>query len=180
MVIERTKYLEALKIRMHNGMIKVISGIRRCGKSYLLFRIFKNYLLENGVDESHIITIELDQRRNRQYRDPDTILDYIEALIIDKEQYYILLDEVQMLNDFEEVLNSLLHIHNADVYVIGSNSKFLSKDIITEFRGRGDEVHVYPLSFKEFMGAYEGDKYQGWAEYVTYGGNQVPLWTVSM
>lgn len=177
MVIARNKYLEALKVRMHNGMIKVISGIRRCGKSYLLFRIFKNYLLENGVDESHIITIELDQRRNRQYRDPDTILDYIEPLIIDKEQYYILLDEVQMLNDFEEVLNSLLHIQNADVYVTGSNSKFLSKDIITEFRGRGDEVHVYPLSFKEFMGAYEGDKYQGWAEYVTYGG--LPL-TVTM
>lgn len=177
MVIARNKYLEALKVRMHNGMIKVISGIRRCGKSYLLFRIFKNYLLENGVDESHIITIELDQRRNRQYRDPDTILDYIETLIIDKEQYYILLDEVQMLNEFEEVLNSLLHIQNADVYVTGSNSKFLSKDIITEFRGRGDEVHVYPLSFKEFMGAYEGDKYQGWAEYVTYGG--LPL-TVTM
>lgn len=177
MVIARNKYLEALKVRMHNGMIKVISGIRRCGKSYLLFRIFKDYLLENCVDESHIITIELDQRRNRQYRDPDTILDYIEPLIIDKEQYYILLDEVQMLNDFEEVLNSLLHIQNADVYVTGSNSKFLSKDIITEFRGRGDEVHVYPLSFKEFMGAYEGDKYQGWAEYVTYGG--LPL-TVTM
>jgi predicted AAA+ superfamily ATPase len=177
MLIARNKYLEALRLRMHNGMIKVITGIRRCGKSYLLFWIFKNYLLENGVDESHIIAIELDQRKNRQYREPDAILDYIESLIVDKEHYYILLDEVQMLSEFEEVLNSLLHIQNADVYVTGSNSKFLSKDIITEFRGRGDEVHVYPLSFKEFMEAYEGDKYQGWAEYVTYGG--LPL-TVSM
>ena len=155
---------------MHNGMIKVITGIRRCGKSYLVFRIFKNYLLENGIDESHIITIELDQRKNRQYRDPDVILDYIESLIIDKGQYYILLDEVQMLSEFEEVLNSLLPIKNIDLYVTGSNSKFLSKDIITEFRGRGDEVHVYPLSYMEFVEAYEGDKYQGWAEYVTYGG----------
>lgn len=177
MLIARSKYLEALKLRMHNGMIKVITGIRRSGKSYLLFRIFKNYLLENVADESHIITVELDQRKNRQYREPDTVLEYIESLIVDKKQYYILLDEVQMLNEFEEVLNSLLHIHNADVYVTGSNSKFLSKDIITEFRGRGDKVHVYPLSFKEFMEAYEGDKYQGWAEYVTYGG--LPL-TVSM
>ena len=170
MVIARNRYLEALKIRMHNGMIKVITGIRRCGKSYLVFRIFKNYLLENGIDESHIITIELDQRKNRQYRDPDVILDYIESLIIDKGQYYILLDEVQMLSEFEEVLNSLLPIKNIDLYVTGSNSKFLSKDIITEFRGRGDEVHVYPLSYMEFVEAYEGDKYQGWAEYVTYGG----------
>lgn len=142
--LARNKYLEALKVRMHNGMIKVISGIRRCGKSYLVFRIFKNYLLENGVDELHIITIELDQRRNRQYRDPDTILDYIEALIIDKEQYYILLDEVQMLNDFEEVLNSLLHIQNADVYVTGSNSKFLSKDIITDFGDVGMKCMCIP------------------------------------
>ena len=170
MVIARNRYLKALKIRMHNGMIKVITGIRRCGKSYLVFRIFKNYLLENGIDESHIITIELDQRKNRQYRDPDVILDYIESLIIDKGQYYILLDEVQMLSEFEEVLNSLLPIKNIDLYVTGSNSKFLSKDIITEFRGRGDEVHVYPLSYMEFVEAYEGDKYQGWAEYVTYGG----------
>ncbi len=170
MLIARNRYLEALKLRMHNGMIKVITGIRRCGKSYLLFRIFKNYLLENGVDESHIISIELDQRKNRQYREPDAILDYIESLIVDKEQYDILLDEVQMLSELEEVLNSLLHVQNADVYVTGSNSKFLSKDIITEFRGRDDEVHVFPLSFKEFMEAYKEDRYQGWAEYVTYGG----------
>ena len=177
MMISRDKYLEALKIRMHNGMIKVVTGIRRCGKSYLLLMIFKNDLIQSGTPEDHIITIELDQRKNRELRNPDAILDYIDSLIKDGEQYYILLDEVQMLKEFEEVLNSLLHIQNADVYVTGSNSKFLSKDIITEFRGRGDEVHVYPLSFKEFMEAYEGDQYRGWAEYVTYGG--LPL-TVTM
>lgn len=177
MLISRDKYLDALKIRMNNHMVKVITGIRRCGKSYLVFKIFHNYLLENCVKEDHIIKIELDQRKNREYRDPDKILDYINSLITDDEQYYVLLDEVQMLKEFEEVLNSLLHIDNVDVYVTGSNSKFLSKDIITEFRGRGDEVHVYPLSFKEFMEAYDGDEYKGWAEYVTYGG--LPL-TVTM
>ena len=155
---------------MHNGLIKVVTGIRRSGKSYLLFNIFKKYLIENSVPESHIISIELDQRKNREYRNPDKILDYIESMITDNEQYYILLDEVQMLTDFEEVLNSLLHISNADVYVTGSNSKFLSKDIITEFRGRGDEVHIYPLTFKEFMQVCENDVYRGWADYVTYGG----------
>ncbi len=177
MEIKRDKYLNDLLNRMHNGMIKVVTGIRRCGKSYLLFNIFKNYLLEQGVPVSHIITIELDQRKNKKYRDPDTILDYIEALIEDDEQYYIMLDEVQMLREFEEVLNSLLHIRNADIYVTGSNSKFLSKDVITEFRGRGDEIHIYPLTFKEFMEAYDGDMYRGWAEYVVYGG--LPL-TVTM
>lgn len=177
MDIKRDKYLNDLINRMHNGMIKVVTGIRRCGKSYLLFSIFKNYLLEHGVTTPHIITVELDQRKNRKYRDPDTILDYIESLIEDDEQYYIMLDEVQMLQEFEEVLNSLLHIRNADIYVTGSNSKFLSKDVITEFRGRGDEIHIYPLTFKEFMGAYDGDIYRGWAEYVVYGG--LPL-TVTM
>ncbi|KIR03713.1 ATPase [Lachnospiraceae bacterium TWA4] len=177
MEIGRDKYLDALKIRMHNGMIKVITGIRRCGKSYLVFHIFKNYLLESGVDQEHIIAIELDQRKNKELRDPDKILNYIDNQIVDDKQYYILLDEVQMLDDFEEVLNSLLHISNVDVYVTGSNSKFLSKDIITEFRGRGDEIHIYPLSFKEFMEAYDGDQYRGWADYITYGG--LPL-TVTM
>ena len=177
MDIKRDKYLNDLINRMHNGMIKVVTGIRRCGKSYLLFNIFKNYLLEHGVAASHIITIELDQRKNKKYRDPDTILDYIESLIEDDEQYYIMLDEVQMLQEFEEVLNSLLHIRNADIYVTGSNSKFLSKDVITEFRGRGDEIHIYPLTFKEFMEAYDGDMYRGWAAYVVYGG--LPL-TVTM
>lgn len=177
MDIKRDKYLNDLINRMHNGMIKVVTGIKRCGKSYLLFNIFKNYLLEYGVTASHIITIELDQRKNKKYRDPDTILDYIESLIEDDEQYYIMLDEVQMLQEFEEVLNSLLHIRNADIYVTGSNSKFVSKDVITEFRGRGDEIHIYPLTFKEFMEAYDGDMYRGWAEYVVYGG--LPL-TVTM
>lgn len=176
MDIKRDKYLNALINRMHNGMIKVVTGIRRCGKSYLLFHIFKNYLLQQGVPVSHIITIELDQRKNKKYRDPDAILDYIESLIEDDEQYYIMLDEVQMLQEFEEVLNSLLHIGNADIYVTGSNSKFLSKDVITEFRGRGDEIHIYPLTFKEFMEVYEGDMYHGWAEYVVYGG--LPLTVV--
>ena len=170
MDIKRDKYLNDLINRMHNGMIKVVTGIRRCGKSYLLFTIFKRYLLDQGIPESHIITIELDQRKNKKYRNPDVILDYIESLIEDDEQYYIMLDEVQMLQEFEEVLNSLLHIRNADIYVTGSNSKFLSKDVITEFRGRGDEIHIYPLTFKEFMEAYDGDMYRGWAEYVVYGG----------
>ena len=177
MIIKRDKYLNDLIDRMHNGMIKVVTGIRRSGKSYLIFTIFKKYLLEQGVDEKHIISIELDQRKDRKYRNPDTILEYIESGIVDEEQYYVLLDEVQLLEEFEEVLNSLLHIKNIDVYVTGSNSKFLSKDVITEFRGRGDEVHIYPLTFKEFMQVYEGDMYHGWAEYIVYGG--LPL-TVTM
>ena len=177
MEIKRDKYLHDLINRMNNHMIKVVTGIRRSGKSYLIFRIFKRYLLEQGIPESHIISIELDQRKHRQYRDPDVLLDYIDSCIQDGETYYILLDEVQLLKDFEEVLNSLLHIDQADVYVTGSNSRFLSKDIITEFRGRGDEVHIFPLTFKEFMQAYEGDLYHGWAEYTLYGG--LPL-TVTM
>ena len=170
MNIARDKYLRDLINRMNNGMIKVVTGIRRSGKSYLLFKLFYEYLLSQGVLESHIIKIELDQRKNRIYRNPDVILDYIETLIEDDKQYYILLDEVQMLNDFEVVLNSLLHISNVDIYVTGSNSKFLSKDVITEFRGRGDEIHVFPLTFKEFMQVYDGDMYRGFADYIVYGG----------
>lgn len=170
MNIARDKYLNELINRMNNGMIKVVTGIRRSGKSYLLFNLFNDYLISQGVQDSHVIKIELDQRKNRIYRNPDVILDYIESLIQDNEQYYILLDEVQMLNEFEEVLNSLLHISNADIYVTGSNSKFLSKDVITEFRGRGDEIHVYPLTFKEFIGVYDGDMYHAWADYIVYGG----------
>lgn len=177
MDIKRDKYLNDLINRLNNGMIKVVTGIRRCGKSYLIFSIFKNYLLEQGVEESHVVTVELDKRKDKKYRDPDTILDYIESCIADEEQYYILLDEVQLLDEFEEVLNSLLHIKNVDIYVTGSNSKFLSKDVITEFRGRGDEIHIFPLTFKEFMQVYEGDMYHGWAEYSIYGG--LPL-TVTM
>lgn len=177
MEIKRDIYLQKLIDRMHNGMIKTVTGIRRSGKSYLLFRVFRDYLLNNGVDHAHIISIELDRRENKKYRNPDVILNYITTQIVDNNDYYILLDEVQMLEEFEEVLNSLLHISNVDVYVTGSNSKFLSKDIITEFRGRGDEIHVYPVSFREFMEVYDGDRYQGWADYVTYGG--LPL-TVTM
>ena len=162
---------------MHNGMIKVITGIRRSGKSYLLFTIFKNYLKSEGVAEDHMIAIELDMLENKKYRDPYVILDYIKGKITDDGDYYIFLDEVQLLEEFEGVLNSLLHIRNADIYVTGSNSKFLSKDIITEFRGRGDEIHVYPVSFGEYMEVFEGDKYEGWSSYVNYGG--LPL-TVTM
>ena len=170
MEIKRDKYLDDLKDRMHNGMIKVVTGIRRSGKSYLIFSIFKEYLISEGVDEDHIIEMEFDKKENAKYRDPDTLLDFVKERIKDKEDHYVLLDEVQMLADFEEVLNSLLHIKNLDIYVTGSNSKFLSSDILTEFRGRGDEVHVYPLTFQEAMQNYKGDIYHGWAEYVTYGG----------
>lgn len=177
MEIKRNHYLQALINRMHNHLIKVVTGVRRSGKSYLIFHIFRNYLLEQGISESHIISIELDQRKYRQYRDPDVILEYIESCIQDGEMHYILLDEVQLLNEFEEVLNSLLHIDNVDIYVTGSNSRFLSKDVITEFRGRGDEIHIFPLTFREFMQVYEGDMYHGWADYMLYGG--LPL-TVTM
>lgn len=170
MNIERNIYLDRLVHRMHNGMIKVITGIRRCGKSYLLFKLFYRYLLEQGVPEENIIVMELDRWKNREYRNPEVLLDYIDSHMPDNKQYYILLDEVQMMENFEEVLNSLLHYPNADIYVTGSNSKFLSSDILTEFRGRGDEVHVFPLSFSEFMQVYSGDVYHGWADYVMYGG----------
>ena len=170
MEIKREKYLKALINRMHNGMIKVITGIRRCGKSYLLFKIFKNYLKEIHIPDDHIIEIALDERKNKRYRNPDVLLDYVENKITDSTLYYLLLDEVQLLDEFEEVLNSLLHISNLDIYVTGSNSKFLSKDIITEFRGRGDEIHVFPLTFKEYMQGYSGDAYRGFADYIMYGG----------
>ena len=170
MEIRRDKYLTDLQNRMHNGLIKVITGIRRSGKSYLVFTLFKRFLMDNHVPEDHIIELALDERKNREYRNPDAILDYIESRITDREEYYLLLDEVQLLADFDEVLNSLLHVPNLDIYVTGSNSRFLSKDIITEFRGRGDEVHVFPLSFKEFMQAYPGDQYRGFADYTMYGG----------
>ena len=170
MEIKRDKYLEDLKDRMHNGMIKVVTGIRRCGKSYLIFTIFKEYLINEGVKEEHIIEMEFDKKENAKYRNPDALLDYVKESIKDPEDYYVLLDEVQMLGNFEEVLNSLLHIKNLDIYVTGSNSKFLSSDVLTEFRGRGDEVHVYPLTLQEVMQNYKGDIYHGWTEYVTYGG----------
>ncbi len=170
MEFPRNHYIQQLIIRKNNDMIKVITGIRRCGKSYLLFTLFKNHLLEIGINNSHIIEIQLDIRNNIKYRDPDKILDFIESQIVDNDTYYIMLDEVQMIPNFEDVLNTLLHFKNVDVYVTGSNSKFLSKDIITEFRGRGDEVHLYPLSFGEFFKNYNGDIYHAWSDYAMYGG----------
>ena len=177
MEIKRDIYLQKLINRMHNGMIKVITGIRRVGKSYLLFTLFRNYLKSQGVAADHIIAIELDTLENERYRNPHTLLEYVKSQMIDDGEYYIFLDEVQLLPSFESVLNSFLYMQNVDVYVTGSNSKFLSKDVITEFRGRGDEVHVYPVSFREYMEVFDGDKYEGWSSYVTFGG--LPL-TVTM
>ena len=170
MEIKRDVYLKKLIDRMNNGLIKVITGIRRCGKSYLLFELFNKYLKEQGVDDNHIIKLALDDRKNKQYRDPDALYDYVVNQIADEKPYYILLDEVQFVNEFEDVLNGFLHIKNADTYVTGSNAKFLSKDIITEFRGRGDEIHISPLSFKEFYSVYDGTKENAWKEYCIYGG----------
>ncbi len=170
MEIKRDYYLQELIDRMHNGLIKVVTGIRRSGKSYLLFNIFREYLLSQKVDEKHIISITLDSYENKEYRKPQILLPYIKSMIIDNADYYIFLDEVQMLESFEEVLNSLMRIKNVDIYVTGSNSKFLSRDVITEFRGRGDEIHIYPLTFSEFMSVYNGDRYDGWADYITFGG----------
>lgn len=170
MEFKREHYLNKLIMKKHNGLIKVVTGIRRCGKSYLLFSIFKNYLLESGIDENHIIEIAFDSFENKKLRDPNVLYPYIKEKIVDDNMYYILLDEVQLLDEFESVLNGLMRIKNADVYVTGSNAKFLSKDIITEFRGRGDELHINPLSFAEFMSEYDGNKYDGWNEYILYGG----------
>ena len=170
MDIKRDAYLQQLIERKDNGMIKVITGIRRCGKSFLLFNIFKRYLLENDVDAEHIIEIALDGIENEELRDPKVCFRYIKDAMKDSGRYYLLLDEVQFMPRFEEVLNSLLRISNIDVYVTGSNSKFLSSDIVTEFRGRGDEVRIYPLSFAEFYSAYDGDYDDAWNDYMTYGG----------
>ena len=173
MEIRRDIYLNKLISKKHNGLIKVITGIRRCGKSYLLFNLFKEYLVNEGVNENHIIEIAFDSFENKKYRDPEVLFPYLMEKIADNEMYYVLLDEVQMLDDFESVLNSLGRKKNVDVYVTGSNAKFLSKDIITEFRGRGDEVHMYPLTYSEFMSVYDGDKQEGWRHYVLFGG--IPL-----
>ena len=170
MEIRRDSYLEQLKQRKNNGMIKIITGIRRCGKSFLLFVLYKKYLLGSGVDQDHIIEIALDGIENEELRDPKKCYRYIKDAMKDDGMYYLLLDEVQFMPRFEEVLNSLLHISNIDVYVTGSNSKFLSSDIVTEFRGRGDELRIYPLSFAEFFGAYDGDYDDAWNEYMVYGG----------
>lgn len=170
MIIVRNKYIRQLLENRHDGLVKVITGIRRCGKSFLLFNLFKQQLQKEGVDNEHIIEMAFDDFGNRKYRNPDKFYQYIKSLIKDENMYYILLDEVQMMNEFEDVLNGLLHIPNADVYVTGSNAKFLSKDIITEFRGRGYQIHISPLSFSEFMSVYQGNKEEGWIEYLQYGG----------
>lgn len=168
--MERNLYLDKLIRRKHNGMIKVITGIRRSGKTYLLFELFYEHLLKAGVDQEHIIKLALDDRMNKKYRDPDVLCEYVHHAVKDDGIYYVLLDEVQMVLEFEDVLNSFLHLKNVDTYVTGSNAKFLSKDIITEFRGRGDQVHLYPLSFAEFMQGRKIDRQQAWQEYTMYGG----------
>ena len=173
MEIKRNRYLNTLISKKHNGLIKVITGMRRCGKSYLLFTLFKEHLLSDGIDEDHIIEIAFDAFENKKYRDPDVLYPYLNKQIKDDAIYYVLLDEVQLLGEFESILNSLIRMKNVDVYVTGSNARFLSKDVITEFRGRGDEVHMYPLSFAEFMSVYPGTKQDGWNEYMLYGG--IPL-----
>ena len=173
MEIRRDTYLNELISKRHNGLIKVITGVRRCGKSYLLFDLFREYLRKSQIPDDHIIEMAFDAYENKKYRDPEIFFPYLAERINDQDQYYVLLDEVQLLGDFESILNSLVRRKNVDVYVTGSNAKFLSKDIITEFRGRGDEVHMYPLTFAEFMSVYEGKKADGWRDYVLYGG--IPL-----
>lgn len=173
MIIKRESYLDQIIRRQHNGLIKIITGIRRCGKSYLLRTLYKEYLLRSGVKEDHIIEMAFDLYDYIEYRDPKIFYPWIIKQIKDGDKYYILLDEVQLLGEFVSVLNGLADNRKCDVYVTGSNAKFLSRDIVTEFGGRGDEIHMYPLSFSEFMSVYGGNKYDGWNEYITYGG--IPL-----
>ena len=175
MEIKRNYYLNKLISKQNNKLIKIVTGIRRCGKSYLLDPIFRNYLLNNGVDENHIIKLEFDSIENEEYTNPKKLYEYVMQKVVDKDTYYVILDEIQKVSDFESVLNSFLRKPNLDVYVTGSNSKFLSSDIITEFRGRGDEIRIYPLSFSEFMSVYSGNEISGLNEYINYGG--LPLIT---
>ena len=170
MKIERPIYMQQLVDSKDNGLIKIVTGLRRVGKSYLLKTLFKEYLLGEGIRKDHVLIIDLEDRRNKAFRDPDYLLDWVDAQMKDEEQYYIIIDEVQRVDEFVDMLGTLVGKENADVYVTGSNSHFLSSDIATEFRGRGDEIHVWPLTFKEFMTAYEGDIIDGWQEYYTYGG----------
>ena len=170
MKIERPIYMQQLIDSKDNGLIKIVTGLRRVGKSYLLKTLFKEYLLGEGIRKDHVLIIDLENRRNKAFRNPDYLLDWVDAQMKDDEQYYIIIDEVQRVDEFVDMLGTLVGKENADVYVTGSNSHFLSSDIATEFRGRGDEIHVWPLTFKEFMTAYEGDIVDGWQEYYTYGG----------
>lgn len=175
MEIKRDFYLNELIDRMENGLIKIVTGIRRCGKSYLLDPIFKDYLIKQGIEKDHIIKLSLDERANSKYLDPDTLDQYIRSLIIDDKKYYLILDEIQLVKEFESVLIGFMHIDNVEIYVTGSNSKFLSSDIVTEFRGRGDEIRVYPLSFDEFFSVFEGSEEKALNEYYTYGGLPLTL-----
>lgn len=170
MEIARDIYLNKLISKKNNDLIKVVTGMRRCGKSYLLFNLFRDHLKSEGVPDDHVIEMAFDSFENKKYRDPEAFYQYLVDRLKDDSMYYVLLDEVQLLDDFEDILNSLARRRITDVYVTGSNAKFLSKDIITEFRGRGDEVRMYPLTFSEYMTAYTGDRYQGWRDYVLYGG----------
>ena len=170
MIVNRYRYIEQLSRSKNNGLIKIITGLRRSGKSFLLKNLFHQHLLDEGVREDHILVIDMESRKNREFKNPDYLLDWVEKMMIDYETYYIIIDEVQEVEDFVEVLSSLSVTEGADVYVTGSNSRFLSSDLVTEFRGRGDEIHVWPLSFKEFMTVYDGSKEDGWAEYRLYGG----------
>lgn len=170
MDIQREQYLNRLIERRENGSIKIITGIRRCGKSYLLFKLFTDYLRDDGVSENHIIKVALDDEENEKLLDRKVLGKYIRERIVDTEPHFILLDEIQLVEDFEKLLNGLNRNANLDIYVTGSNSRFLSTDIVTEFRGRGDEVRVYPLSFAEYLSAYDGTQQQAWADYFTYGG----------
>ena len=170
MRISRDLYLKRLISSRHNGMIKIVTGVRRCGKSYLLFELFCNYLEISGVSRDHIVKVDLEDRHNKDLRNPDALMAFIDSRIVDKNMYYVLLDEVQLVDEFEDVLNSYLKKSNVDIYVTGSNSRFLSRDVATEFRGRGEEIKIFPLSFREFMSAFAGDNASGLAEYLTYGG----------
>lgn len=170
MIVNRYRYIEQLSRSKNNGLIKIITGLRRSGKSFLLKKLFHQHLLDEGVREDHILVIDMESRKNREFKNSDYLLDWVEKMMIDDETYYIIIDEVQEVDDFVEVLSSLSVTEGADVYVTGSNSRFLSSDVVTEFRGRGDEIHVWPLSFKEFMTVYDGSKEDGWAEYRLYGG----------
>lgn len=170
MIVNRYRYIEQLSRSKNNGLIKIITGLRRSGKSFLLKKLFHQHLLDEGVREDHILVIDMESRKNREFKNPDYLLDWVEKMMIDYVTYYIIIDEVQEVEDFVEVLSSLSVTEGADVYVTGSNSRFLSSDLVTEFRGRGDEIHVWPLSFKEFMTVYDGSKEDGWAEYRLYGG----------
>lgn len=170
MIVNRDTYIDQLVRSKGNGLIKIVTGIRRSGKSFLLKKLFRQRLLDDGVQDDHIIIIDMESRKNKTFKDPDYLLDWVDNAMKDDSTYYIIIDEVQEVNDFVEVLSSLSVTEGADVYVTGSNSRFLSTDVVTEFRGRGDEIHVWPLSFKEFVSVYEGSKEDAWAEYIMFGG----------